>query len=626
MSDKKHIDRVFQEKLKDFEVAPSPKVWENIQNTLEGQKEPQNKSYPIWFKFARIAALLLLLLTLGGFIFNALNTPSATKTADTENTNTNSSELNSDNQPILVVEDATSNSELTNSTQNELQNTELDANRTIANTIDEESKSTLKISNDNSTNKYASSKDTNLVTTSNTDANNNTSNTTEKLKLSQSSSLNKKELVSNNSNEKKSENINKFDSNKVKLNNSNKPAPVKNNTPLTNSDGLATNNNLKNQSNSSPVQSQFDTIQQKATNNTLVSATKSNSSEATETVNDANLNKSSTTDKLRAINTSDKNGIVSTQNESIENSTGELDLEKANDLIDTMRERNGLTTNEEEENNQEGLVNEDITKKDSTSIEDAIAQAENIIEEEEEKVNRWQVYTNVAPVYYNTLGKGSHIHEQFVNNPKSGEVNTSYGINVGYALNDKLSVRTGVHSLNLSYDTNNVILYENVSSEPTTNSLRNISFTPTATNANVSFSVLSSDNIGAQQLSALGQNFNAAISQRISYYEVPLELEYRIIDKKLGVNIIGGVSTFILDNNEVFSEFDNKKTLIGEANNITDVSFSTNLGLGIDYRFSKKLKLNIEPTFKYQINAYKETSGNFRPYIVGVYTGLSYKF
>ena len=31
MSDKKHIDRLFQEGFKDFEATPSDAVWENIE-------------------------------------------------------------------------------------------------------------------------------------------------------------------------------------------------------------------------------------------------------------------------------------------------------------------------------------------------------------------------------------------------------------------------------------------------------------------------------------------------------------------------------------------------------------------------------------------------------------------
>jgi hypothetical protein len=65
---------------------------------------------------------------------------------------------------------------------------------------------------------------------------------------------------------------------------------------------------------------------------------------------------------------------------------------------------------------------------------------------------------------------------------------------------------------------------------------------------------------------------------------------------------------------------------LGEANNLTSVSFSTNVGLGFDYKLSKKFKFNIEPMFKYQLNPYTDSSINFKPYYLGVYTGLSYKF
>ncbi|MCB0470448.1 MAG: outer membrane beta-barrel protein, partial [Flavobacteriaceae bacterium] len=240
-------------------------------------------------------------------------------------------------------------------------------------------------------------------------------------------------------------------------------------------------------------------------------------------------------------------------------------------------------------------------------------------------VNRWQVYASIAPVYYNTLGEGSHLHEQFVHNPKNGEFNTSYGVNVGYALNDRFTVRTGISSLNLSYDTANVILYESVgeASDPKA-LLRNVDF---ADNMTQNISALSADNLVVQQINSdLDPNFNAAISQRISYYEVPLEVEYNVINRKFNVQVIGGFSTFFLDNNEVYTEFENRKNYIGEANNINNVSFSANLGLGLDYNFSPRFKFNFEPTFKYQLNAYSNTSGNFRPYIIGVYTGFSYKF
>lgn len=63
MSDFKNIDRLFQEKLKDYEVTPPNKVWSGIENNLT--VIPQKRRIPIWAKFASIAALLLLFISIG---------------------------------------------------------------------------------------------------------------------------------------------------------------------------------------------------------------------------------------------------------------------------------------------------------------------------------------------------------------------------------------------------------------------------------------------------------------------------------------------------------------------------------------------------------------------------------
>ena len=67
MRNKKHIDRIFQEKLKDFEATPSPKVWKNIKNELD-QEGRSKKLYPLWMRLAGIAALLLILFSIGNLL------------------------------------------------------------------------------------------------------------------------------------------------------------------------------------------------------------------------------------------------------------------------------------------------------------------------------------------------------------------------------------------------------------------------------------------------------------------------------------------------------------------------------------------------------------------------------
>jgi hypothetical protein len=118
-----------------------------------------------------------------------------------------------------------------------------------------------------------------------------------------------------------------------------------------------------------------------------------------------------------------------------------------------------------------------------------------------------------------------------------------------------------------------------------------------------------------------------SISQQLGFIEVPIELEYTVLDTKIGLNLIGGFSTLFLSDNDVYSvENNGNRTRLGEASNINDMSYSANFGVGVNYSISSKLRFNLEPMFKYQINTFNDTSGNFQPFFIGVYTGLSFKF
>ena len=140
-------------------------------------------------------------------------------------------------------------------------------------------------------------------------------------------------------------------------------------------------------------------------------------------------------------------------------------------------------------------------------------------------------------------------------------------------------------------------------------------------------SLISADNLSSKNASSLLKASNTSINQSLGYIEVPLELQYAVLSNKFGVNVIGGFSSLFLNNNEVFSEAqDGNRTFLGEANNINKVSYSANFGLGLNYQVTKKIDLNLEPMLKYQINTFNNTSGDFQPFFVGVYTGLAIKF
>ncbi len=278
--------------------------------------------------------------------------------------------------------------------------------------------------------------------------------------------------------------------------------------------------------------------------------------------------------------------------------------------------------------NKEELDKEDVKDEEKKSIFDAIEEnkeAATVIAIKEGPENRWEVSPNVAPVYYSSFGNGSSIDPSFADNSQSGDVNFSYGAAVSYAISEKLSLRTGINNVNLSYSTGDVEL----GTGPTSAALKSVNY------GSNSGQVLTAVDKGSLRPSPEGGfgvitpkagGAEAFINQKIRYYEVPMELKYALLDNKFGINMIGGFSTLFLGGNEVSVEAGDFRSVLGEANNLNSLSFTTNIGLGFDYKISNRLKFNIEPMFKYQLNPYSDSSVDFSPFYMGVYTGLSFKF
>ena len=265
------------------------------------------------------------------------------------------------------------------------------------------------------------------------------------------------------------------------------------------------------------------------------------------------------------------------------------------------------------------------------SIFDAIKEQEQLESKEAVANNTtpqeslWEIAPNIAPVYYNTLSQGSSIDASFADNSQSGDVNISYGLGVRYALSDRLKIRSGISNVALSYSTGGIELGDG----PVSLALKTIDYASEGVVVIAQdLGTFSSQNQDGTfgDITPKSTNGEAFIIQNISYYEVPLELSYTLFDSAFGLDVIGGVSTLLLGNNEVSVTAGNYNEVLGSANNLSSLSFATNIGLGLHYKMSSKFRLNIEPMFKYQLNPYTDSSVSFKPYYLGVYTGLSFKF
>ena len=249
---------------------------------------------------------------------------------------------------------------------------------------------------------------------------------------------------------------------------------------------------------------------------------------------------------------------------------------------------------------------------------------EDLSSTEEPKSKNIRLSTFAAPVFYKNIGSGNELADQFYNKSTSSEVTFSYGMKVAYQLSEKLRIRTGISRINIS----NTI--QDISYSPAASAVALENVSPTENNVDIRNNVSGqgaipvanpeSDNSLTSMIFTPGE-----INQQFGYIEIPLELEFTLINKRFGLNLIGGGSSLFLDNNRVDLISGENRTELGKASNINSTSFSTNIGLGLDYQLTDKFSFSVEPVFKYQLNTFNNVN-NVQPVNFGVYSGLNFKF
>ena len=233
--------------------------------------------------------------------------------------------------------------------------------------------------------------------------------------------------------------------------------------------------------------------------------------------------------------------------------------------------------------------------------------------------NRWSVTPQMSPIYFGNLNaKGNPIDARFASNENDGAISMNYGIQVGYQISTNFKIRSGVNRVVVGNKTKEIGF---TASAENVTTLRNVNTTSTAMNLKV---VPNPEQMkGAQGFS---DYIAGNIQQQMGFIEIPLELEYTLLQRKINIHLIGGASTLLLNKNEVAINSELGNVNLGEANNLNNVSFTTNLGVGLGYNFSEKMRFQLEPTFKYQLNTYTGNTAGYSPFLFGLYTGINWKF
>lgn len=533
MKDKRHIDELFKERFKDFDATPSPQVWSNIQAKMK--KEKDRKVVPLWLRWSGVAAVLILLLLAGNFIFNPFDpgNDNSITTDNTESTDTtDDSNVITDNPQGDDPEIASEN-EIENEKSSNLQEDIVKQSGTSRDAVADEN--TPKIKED----------------------------------------INPRDPLIKDMKDDAIESI----------------GDPKEATAVSEEKNTTSEKNIADKINAEKIiDSENNPVSEK---NTGVADTETNKEKEDEVKEDIIKRDIDIIDSETPVVTATDNG---------------------------NKETTDAETNKEEEKNTESEKPSLIDAINEKNEEEAIAKTKKNTPD-----NRWEVTPNVGPVYYDSFGSGSSIDPSFADNPQSGDVNISYGVAVSYNISERLSVRSGINSVRLSYSTGGIELAD----APVGRALRSVDYgnQQTVTTAFDSGTLaMATPGSGLDDVRPKSGGGTPEISQQINYFEVPLELRYSLLDSRFGINMIGGFSTLFLGSNEISVSDGSIRNTLGEANNLNSLSFSTNIGLGFDYKISRSLRFNIEPIFKYQLNPYSDSSVGFRPYYLGVYSGLSFKF
>jgi hypothetical protein len=207
------------------------------------------------------------------------------------------------------------------------------------------------------------------------------------------------------------------------------------------------------------------------------------------------------------------------------------------------------------------------------------------------------------------------------------------GLNLGYKLSERLSIHSGLYYTRIGQTVSKIRLGSDAyttSGEKNivllSNSLGRVEVDPASFNHARSSENVEKEATGGRLLKQ-SYNLNASVIQRFEYLKIPLLFEYTMVDKTIDINLIGGLSSNFLVNEGVYMRNQTGNTkLIGNTNNIRRYNYSGSLGVGMQYAFTSKFKMYVEPQVDYFINPINTNETKTYPYSFAVQTGLNITF
>lgn len=263
---------------------------------------------------------------------------------------------------------------------------------------------------------------------------------------------------------------------------------------------------------------------------------------------------------------------------------------------------------------------------------------EEVISNEMRK--RISIGAMMVPSYYSSFYAGPDDAGRELVSSESGIVSYSGGLTVAFDVNKRLSVQTGLYYSSIGQRIDDVSSYSGFGEY--SSSKGGTLFTIITSNGTINSGnrdlYLADNNSGTRVMSLYTADvFDPAksglpylsntLNQEFNYLEIPLVLRYKLIDRRVDFRVIGGLSYNMLVGNTAYVSNDGEKFYLGDTEGLSPITFSSSLGMGMEYSLSDSFSFSFEPTFRYYITPLGGLAGSsIHPYSFGLLSGLIYKF
>ena len=236
---------------------------------------------------------------------------------------------------------------------------------------------------------------------------------------------------------------------------------------------------------------------------------------------------------------------------------------------------------------------------------------EDVLPKPQSDLSNWLISVQGAPTFYSFISSGTPYGQSLSSGKVTTGLSMSYGVLLNIPLSEKLTFRLGYRRSNFAYSVKDA-------TSGLANSGNGAILTDRAIQRN-------GNTIPSAVLQSVNSGNAFTLEQKMGHTDIPFEIYYTLKKGKITIDAIGGISVLFLGSNSITLKNEGGSVDIGSMKYLKKASFSPNVGLGLRYRLSERLRLDLEPTLRYQLNAFDGENRDLHPLIFGIYTGATLK-